>query len=250
MDDATTERLLAQAGIGPGMRVLDVGTGRGDVALIAARLVGAAGEAVGLDVADRAVAAARERARAAGVENVSFVVGDLQAVGDAHGRFDATVGRRVLMYQDDPVDAVRRLAQVVTPGGIVFFEEIDSAVQGVSATELPLHDRAQRWLWQTLEREGAQQHMGLDLYGVLAAAGLESPEVRCEAVVDTPGTASSAAGAVRGTMPRILAHGVATEDEIDIDRLEARLLDERRAAGATYVRQLVFGAWARRSADA
>jgi hypothetical protein len=49
-------------------------------------------------------------------------------------------------------------------------------------------------------------------------------------------------------LPRILAHGVATEAELDVATLDQRLLEERTAAGATYIGDLVFGAWARKAA--
>ncbi len=61
-----TERLLIDAGIGPGMRVLDVGCGRGDVALLAAKMVGAQGEVVGIDRDLVALESARGRVRDAG----------------------------------------------------------------------------------------------------------------------------------------------------------------------------------------
>jgi ubiquinone/menaquinone biosynthesis C-methylase UbiE len=57
-----TRQLLIDAGVGEGMRVLDVGTGRGDVAFIAGEIVGASGGVVGIDSAPTAIAVARERA--------------------------------------------------------------------------------------------------------------------------------------------------------------------------------------------
>src|SRR5215470_14248779 len=68
-----TERLFRAAGIGPGMRVLDVGSGVGDVAFLAAELVGAGGEVVGVDVDAGALEKARSRARTLGHGNVRFV---------------------------------------------------------------------------------------------------------------------------------------------------------------------------------
>ena len=50
---------------------------------------------------------------------------------------------------------------------------------------------------------------------------------------------------VRAMLPRMLEHGVATEAEIDIDTLDERLLAECRAAKATYIGDMAFGAWAR-----
>src|SRR5579885_1480491 len=69
-----TRQFLVEAGVEPGMRVLDVGSGSGDVSLLAADLVGAKGYVLGVD---RSLAAVeRARARASDLGNVDFAVGD------------------------------------------------------------------------------------------------------------------------------------------------------------------------------
>src|SRR5215472_10896035 len=67
-----TERLLLNAGIGPGMRVLDIGCGAGDVAMLAAGLVGPSGSVVGIDRNPQVLAMARERALAGGLQHIGF----------------------------------------------------------------------------------------------------------------------------------------------------------------------------------
>ena len=57
-----TERLCRDAGIGPGQRVLDIGSGIGDVAFLVARLVGPTGEVIGIDLDGIALEKARARA--------------------------------------------------------------------------------------------------------------------------------------------------------------------------------------------
>src|SRR3954452_22356543 len=69
----TTERLFRAAGLAPGMRVLDVGSGSGDVALLAAGLVGPQGEVVGVDVDPAVLRVAAGRAESLGLANVRFV---------------------------------------------------------------------------------------------------------------------------------------------------------------------------------
>lgn len=76
----TTERLFRAAGLKPGMRVLDVGSGAGDVAFLAAEFVGPEREVVGVDLDGAALAVARERAQSLGLNNVTFIE------DDAHGR--------------------------------------------------------------------------------------------------------------------------------------------------------------------
>src|ERR1700747_2406887 len=67
-----TERLFREAGIGLGQRVLDLGSGVGDVAMLVARLVGPSGEIVAIERDSNAVAKARARVTEAGFNNVSF----------------------------------------------------------------------------------------------------------------------------------------------------------------------------------
>ena len=67
-----SERLLREAGVAPGMRVLDLGCGAGDVALLAAEMVGPNGAVVGIDRNGDALSAACSRARGAGHANVEF----------------------------------------------------------------------------------------------------------------------------------------------------------------------------------
>src|SRR5262249_28520104 len=104
-----TERLLRSAGIGPGMRVLDVGCGAGDVALLAAELVGPTGVVVGIDRNREAVAVAAERARAANLWHVAFEETSVEELIDDE-RFDLAIGRYVLIHQSDPVTFIRAAA--------------------------------------------------------------------------------------------------------------------------------------------
>src|SRR3954447_5669048 len=68
-----TGAFLTLAGIGPGMHVLDLGSGAGDVAFLVAGRVGPEGSVVGVDSSPTAVEHARERARHEGITNVTFV---------------------------------------------------------------------------------------------------------------------------------------------------------------------------------
>jgi len=113
--DPITRRFFRDAGIVPGMRVLDVGSGVGDVAFLAAELVGETGEVVGVDRAPAALVAATRRADALSLRNVSFCEGD-PAEMTFKQPFDAVVGRYVLMFQHDPTTMLRKLVAHVRPG--------------------------------------------------------------------------------------------------------------------------------------
>jgi SAM-dependent methyltransferase len=66
---------------------------------------------------------------------------------------DAVVGRRALMYQPDPVDAVRQLVHALRPGGRVIFQDHDSTMTPGRLTPWPLHERVYGRIWRTVERE-------------------------------------------------------------------------------------------------
>src|SRR6185295_19639453 len=127
--DPLTRRLFQQAGITSGMRVLDLGSGAGNVARLVAELVGPAGAVVGVERDPVAVELARRRTDA---PNVEFRVGDVQTLQDVEDGFDAVVGRLVLMYLTDPVAALRRAAERVRPGGLVCMHETDLEYQWAS----------------------------------------------------------------------------------------------------------------------
>jgi ubiquinone/menaquinone biosynthesis C-methylase UbiE len=122
--DPITRQFFRDAGIVPGMRVLDVGSGAGDVSFLVADMVGDAGEVVGVDRAPNALAAARARAAAQSRHNVLFLEGD-PAEMEFERTFNAVVGRYVLQFQPDPVAMLRKLAVHLRPGGSIVFHEID-----------------------------------------------------------------------------------------------------------------------------
>lgn len=245
--DEMTERLLVDAGITSGMRVLDVGCGSGSVSLMLANLVGAGGQVLGTDRDAQSLATARERVHHLTLSNVTFIQGDLSALPPELGLFDAAVGRRVLMYLPDPADVVRRICATLRPGSVVIFQEHDATMIPGRVTPMPLHEQVQAWIWRTVEREGGNLHMGFDLPLVLAQAGLVVEHVRAEAVVQTPNMPYPVTAIVRAMLPRIFEQGVADEEQIDIETLEQRLTAERMAANSTYVSDMVFSAWARKS---
>jgi ubiquinone/menaquinone biosynthesis C-methylase UbiE len=120
--DPLTRRLLQQAGLAPGMRVLDLGSGAGNVARLAAEMVGPDGAVVGIERDPAAVALARRRTAEA---NVEFRVTDVETLDGVEDGFDAVVGRLVLMYLADPAAVLRRAATRLRPGGLICMHEAD-----------------------------------------------------------------------------------------------------------------------------
>ena len=120
--DPVTERLLLEARIGPGMRVLDLGSGAGNPAFFLAERVGSDGSVLGLDLSSAMVEGTSERASRRGLTNVGFRLIESEVeLGVPPASFDAATARCCLMYPPDPAAAVRALAAAVRPGRRIAF---------------------------------------------------------------------------------------------------------------------------------
>ena len=174
----TTERFFREAGIGPGQRVLDIGSGVGDVAMLVARLVTSSSEVVGIERDLKSIARARARVNEAGLHNVSFNESDVSDIRDVKP-FDAAVGRFILMYLPDPVAALRSISQLVRPGGVLVFHEPSWVPALAHLARLPLWFATVSLIDKTM-RAFANQEMGTELYRVFVEAGLPPPAMRME----------------------------------------------------------------------
>jgi ubiquinone/menaquinone biosynthesis C-methylase UbiE len=115
-----SERMLDLAGIRPGMRVLDLATGRGEPALRAARRVAPDGFVVGVDLADGVLEMAREKARLSGLSNLDLRVADAAFAQDIPSNyFHAATVRWGLMYMAAPVAALVNVQQALLPTGVL-----------------------------------------------------------------------------------------------------------------------------------
>lgn len=241
-----TRQLLQGAGICPGMRVLDVGSGSGDVAFLAADLVGPTGRVVGVDRAYAAVTRANTRAHAAGLSNVYFRPGDPTEM-EFTDPFDAVIGRLVIMYCPDPVETLRKLAQHVRPGGLIAVQEIDMESCS-SLPPSPLLNQCVEWIIQTFQATRARVRMGLELYSAFVEAGLPAPSLRLDTMIGAGAGSplyAAMAEAVRSLLPAMEEFQVATADQVRIGDLEQRLRNEIAGSGGVATFPSLIGAWAR-----
>src|SRR5882724_2923014 len=175
----TTERFFREAGIGPGQRVLDIGSGVGDVAMLAAKLVGPSGEVVAVERDFRSIARARSRVSEAGLHNVTLTQSDANQVASDRP-FDAAVGRFILQFLPDPVAVLRSLSHLVRPGGVLAFQEVSYAPFLLLSAHLPLWSAAASLLHEAISRSGAKTEIGLALHRIYQEAGLPPPAMRME----------------------------------------------------------------------
>jgi ubiquinone/menaquinone biosynthesis C-methylase UbiE len=243
-----TERLLRDAGIGRGMRVLDLGCGAGDVSMLTAELVGAGGSVVGIDRNQDVLAVAEERAQTARLGQIDFEEASLEAFSDPEP-FDAVIGRYVLIHQADPAAVIRAAARLVRPGGVVAFHEL--CIRGQAVQSLPnvsLWQQAGEWIRMAFQAAAPHHDAGGRLIEHFYRAGLRQPTLFCESLVG--GSADSPligwiAATLESVVPQLARMRVVSGDAIGIETFETRLRDAVAEARSQIVGPAQFCAWAR-----
>jgi ubiquinone/menaquinone biosynthesis C-methylase UbiE len=241
-----TERLFREAGIGEGMRVLDLGCGMGDVAMLAARLVGPSGWVVGVDRDALMLANASRRAEAAGFTNTSFLHSDVADLPPSEP-FDAAVGRFILAFLPNPAAVLKRLYTLVRSGGVFAFQEVSLANTLAQTEHLPLRKKVWWLIHDTLARGGARTNSELFLYRDFQAAGLPPPTLRNEVLLgDTPEIRSYLVDLLSAMWPRVSEHQAARDKLGDLSTLAARLDAELDANNSFAACPGVVNAFSRR----
>jgi 2-polyprenyl-3-methyl-5-hydroxy-6-metoxy-1,4-benzoquinol methylase len=241
-----TARLLRDAKIGPGMRVLDLGCGAGDVTMLVAEMVGPSGSVVGIDRSAEAIALARERIGDTGRNNIAFAqcaVEDYPVVAP----FDAVVGRYILIHQSDPVGLLRAATCLLRPGGIIAFHEPEfGRLRSIPTVEI--WDETAHAIVEVFRRTLPHYDIAGRLIGLFADARLPCPKVSCEVPIGG-GTASPLyawlAETLRSLSPQISQLGMATGDLMPIDSLESRLRAATVAASSQVEGPGQICAWAK-----
>jgi SAM-dependent methyltransferase len=239
-----TARLLREAGLTPGMRVLDLGCGSADVAMLAAELVAPNGAVVGIDRSAEALAVARERATA-GYANIEFRESAAEDFVD-QAPFDLAIGRYVLVHQGNPPAFIRSAASHVRRGEIVAFHEIGIYGECQAFPPVALWQQAWSWIAAGLRSVMVHPDAGGRMIAHFHDAGLKQPTMLCEIPVgggpDSPIYAWMAL-TLRSLLPQVEKIGAATAAEIDIDTLEDRLRNAVTAVHGEALCPLQFCGW-------
>ena len=243
--ERATGMLLHAAGIAPGMRVLDLGTGLGHVAFAAAGLVGAEGRVVGIDSAPKLLQEATRRASSH--PQVRFVEGDVRTWRSGEP-FDAVVGRLILFHLPDRLAVLRHHVAGLRPGGLAVALDFDL---GACRAEppVPIAAEALEWTNATFLSAGACPTIGARLAPLLSEAGLvdvQSIGVQEYLRPDDPRGTRILCGVMRSLAPHAAAAGLATPEHLRFETLEERLTSAMRASGSSLLFPVLSCAWGRR----
>ena len=163
-----SERMIELAEIQPGMRVLDIATGRGEPALRAARIVGPAGVVLGIDLSDGLLEMAREQAVRDGLSNLDLRPMNAERMeGVPDGHFNVATARWGLMYMADPVSALEGVRRALVPDGalVAAFWAEPERVPFYTAPRRPLKhldhpERDQPGMFRYAELEQIERDLG------------------------------------------------------------------------------------------
>jgi SAM-dependent methyltransferase len=245
-----TEKFFRTAGVAPGMRVLDLGSGMGDVALLAGDIVGPGGRVVGLDRDATGLERARQRTLEQGCSSwVSFQAANLDDFSTIE-QFDAVAGRFILLYQPDAAATLRRLTRFLKPGGIVVFHEADFTCLNPSFPPCQLFDQVLALVPEVFRRAGLHPDFGRRLGKTFLDGGLPFPTI----VAETPvgGERGSyifpwVATTVVSIAPRFADLGLSLPPGVVADHTLAAKLEEAVVAqGCQIITATQFGAWSRK----
>lgn len=158
-----------RAGIGEGMRVLDVGAGPGYATLDLGQRVGPAGEVVGVERSQRFVTYGTQRCIARGTDHVHFLQQDV--LEPLPGDFEASWCRWVASFVQSPEALVKNLAAALQPGGVAMFHEYVNYASWRMAPRRPLLEEFVGHVMGSWREAGGEPDVALQLPSLLEGNG-------------------------------------------------------------------------------
>jgi ubiquinone/menaquinone biosynthesis C-methylase UbiE len=239
----TTRALFARAGVGAGMRCIDLGCGGGEVTFEIARLVAPEGAVIGVDMDEVKLALAREAAAERGITNVEFRALNVNE-WDEPATYDVVFSRFLLQHLSQPVALLRRMWVAVRPGGVIIVEDADfdgwcyhPANEGFDFFLRTYREVIRRW--------GGDHATGRKLYAYFLDAGIPDAHVDLVTPLHLADEGKTLPlSTLEATAAAVLAEGLASEDELTAAResLAALTADPHSLIAGPRV----FQVWARR----
>lgn len=184
---------IAAADLQPGETVLDLGSGGGLDALIAARLVGGEGKVYGLDATPEMLTLARENKRRAQVDNVEFLDGEIENVPLPDASVDVVISNCVINLSTDKQRVFREAYRVLRPGGRFVVSDV------LARNELPAAVRDNVYLWSQCMAGAIDE----DEYRAgLARAGFDQITIDVQRVYEVQEVGVLGSAVIRGSKGR------------------------------------------------
>lgn len=244
LNDILNARYLDELDPGPGERILDVGSGLGQLTLLMAEMAGSGGTVIGIERDERQLTRARELLRDHnGDSRPEFRRGDAMTLPlekNEWGSFSLVHARFLLEHLPDPGRAVKGMVKAARPGGRIFLSDDDHDVFRLSP-----EPEGFRGLWEAYMRSygkaGNDPLIGRRLVEILKGAGLVSVRNTavffggCAGMEIFPAVADNLIGILDGARDTILASGGISESSYRSAMEELRRWKEHPVAAQWYI---------------
>lgn len=207
-----TRALLERAGVGPGMRCVDIGCGGGALTLEMARLVAPTGTVVGIDMDEVKLELARRAAAEVQVVNVAFKAIDVKD-WDESGAYDVVYSRFLLQHLSKPAEMIVRMRAAVAPGGVLIAEDADFDGWCCDPPDAGMDLLCDTYR-QVLTRWGGDHTTARRLYRMFLAAGLPDPQMTVIQTVHWGEAKMLAWSTLEATADAVIAENLATADQV------------------------------------
>jgi SAM-dependent methyltransferase len=224
----TTARLLAEAGVAPGMACLDLGCGGGDVTVQLAALVSPQGQVTGMDMDETKLDLARQNATRLGLANVQFRRLDVRDWGD-ESQYDCLYARFLLSHLPDPLGVLLQMLRATRPGGVAVVEDVDFSGH-FCYPPCAGFDTYVRLYRAAAARLGVDADIGPKLHGMLLDAGWRNLQLHVIHPTFTSGEGKMMALlTLTNIADSVLAAGLVTEAELQAAVADlTRFIDDPR----------------------
>ncbi len=243
-------RHLSNGSVLPDAKIIEIGCGNGELTRQLSDLVGHEGMVMAIDNNEKSLEAAQSKIDSFRFKNVQFIKSDVSHstidLDLVHkNSFDLLIGRRILMYLEQPSAVIKELSKYLKKGGMAMFQESDPTAVPARISEMPAHDQATEWIRAMLAAEGVHMSMGFNLPKTLIDSGLEFEKVFAEAVIQGQGEQFLLSDMVKVLTQRLIDKGIANQQAIN--NLVQGLIEESQDKSNVYISDMSFCAWAKKT---
>ena len=236
-------RILLQAGLKPGMKVVDFGCGVGATTRMLAEMIGPWGSVTGIDLSKAQLEQGRQLCSSAGFANASFLEASATATGLPRNAFDLAYCRYLLLHLTDPAACLAEMFAILKPGGVVVVEDGDLTSAGSSPQS------SIRWFADLFGRLGPTRGLDYSLatrvFHLVKAAGFAEPEIEIHRPAIPRGDDRLLPlWSVEEAAPAFVAAGLVTEAEMN--SILAEMDRDSRNPDILVLAPQMYQVWARK----
>jgi ubiquinone/menaquinone biosynthesis C-methylase UbiE len=243
-----TTHTLRLAGIGAGMKCLDMGCGFGDTTFLMSKLVGHDGKVLGMDVNPECIEMAKRKLKASGINNIEFAVGNAYDTGLKESSFDLIFSRFLFQHLKDCNAVIEEMSRIVLESGTICTEELDHGLW-ISYPEEPAIDSLRKCYIRLLEIYGSDPYIARKLYKIFLETNLK-PNVSaysiCVPMIKEPHNALGV------KIAEVLKDKIVKNDLMsiqDFDVMLKGLVDYSRTPDGMVMYAITFRVWGKKILD-